>query len=49
MEYIVISESNIKDLTIAVNHAIDEGYVPAGGVCYSRYEFLQAMIKPKKA
>ena len=50
MEYTVISESSIERLIKSINNAMQEGWIPQGGICegnpgFNGRLFYQAMIK----
>ena len=48
MEYIVVSDSNLKKFINKVNEMIGEGWRPVGGICiFQGGNYYQAMVRDK--
>lgn len=45
MEYLIIHDVNLDNLIGKVNKAIEEGWVPLGGIAYGSIRWAQAMTK----
>lgn len=43
MRYTIVLQENIDDLENEVNEKIKEGWIPQGGVCFSKSEYLSLL------
>lgn len=46
LPYAIIAQSTMADLVTVVNQAVEQGYIPMGGICITGGLFLQAIYNP---